>query len=383
MTEADVLVKTHQFLNSQQLANQPVVQLYTDVHGTLLGNTALKPFQRFYLDMGGFILHPDLVGRLGDGETIFAIEGKGDRDMIKGLAQAEMYQTGFHYSFLAAKAHKWVPSLVQFARRKNIGVIAVDDDVTIVHTPEAHMPLRDAFQFVSRQMETVVQVTQSETFYYNAATHYLAWCIALQPNVSYNLKTKPSQLAGYPMPKDWQAALRGAKKLKLVNISGDEYQLSPIGEAIKVILPTSLTTWSEVHEQAGARGSKLTVAEYHPQAGALLRILLLDDPMVRLIVKGLTRSPNKSANFAQLARICDQLDHARTLIFFFNPELANKITDEQGRILWDNLKGENYRSTMFYQFKRILQHAGILKKTRLGSHTAKNCDPTRDIWELP
>lgn len=382
MSEADVVMKTHQFFRSGQLASQQISRLYTDAHSTLLGNKALKPFQRFYVDMGGFTLHPDLVGQLSDGETIFAVEGKGDYDMIKGLAQAEMYQTAFHYSFLAAEAHKWVPSLVQFARRKNIGAIAVDSDVKVIHTPEAHTPFRDAFQFVARQMETVVQVSQGETFYFNAATHYLVWCIILQPNVSYDLKTKPAELADYPMPRDWQAALRGAKKLKLVNISGNEYQLTPIGEASKVILPKDLTTWSQVHEQTGARGSKLTLAEYHPQAGALLRILLLDDPMVHLIIEGLRQSPNQSANFAELAKICDQLDHARTLIFFFNPQLADKLTDEQGRILWDNLRGENYRSTMFFQYKRILQHAGILKRNRLGGSTAKNYDPTRDIWEL-
>jgi len=234
----------------------------------------------------------------------------------------------------------FIASIFQFARRKNIGAIAVDSDgdVKVIHTPEAHTPFRDAFQFVAKQMETVLQVSQGETFYFNAATHYLVWCIILQPNVSYDLKTKPAELADYPMPRDWQAALRGAKKLKLVNISGNEYQLTPIGEASKVILPKDLSTWSQVHEQTGARGSKLTLAEYHPQAGALLRILLLDDPMVRLIIEGLRQSPNQSANFAELAKICDQLDHARTLIFFFNPQLADKLTDEQGRILWDNLR---------------------------------------------
>lgn len=382
MTEADVVMKTHQFFKSGELANQQISRLYTDAHSTLLGNNALKPFQRFYLDMGGFTLHPDLVGQLSDGETIFAVEAKGDRDMIKGLAQAEMYQTAFHYSFLAAEAHKWVDSLVQFARRKNLGAIAVDNDVKVIHTPEAHTPFRDAFQFVAKQMETVVQVSQGETFLFNAATHYLVWCILLEPNVVYDLNTKPEQLADYPMPKEWKAALRGAKKLKLVNIRGNEYQLSPIGEASKVILPTNLATWSQVHEQTGARGSKLTIAEYHPQAGALLRILLLDDPMVRLIVEGLTQSPNQSANFAELAKICDQLDHARTLIFFFNPQLADELTDEQGRIFWDRLRGENYRSTMFLQYKRILQHAGILKRTKLGGSSSKNYDPTNDIWEL-
>jgi hypothetical protein len=42
-----------------------------------------------------------------------------------------MYQAGFHYSFLAADAGGLTSSHIKFARRKNIGILAVSDSVTI------------------------------------------------------------------------------------------------------------------------------------------------------------------------------------------------------------------------------------------------------------
>ena len=103
MLEAEVVQKTHQFLKSRSLADQSVLRLYTDAHTTLLPHKTLSPFQRFTLDLGDFVMHPDLVGQLTDGETIFAIEAKGGDDLIKGLAQAEMYQAGFHFNETEAR----------------------------------------------------------------------------------------------------------------------------------------------------------------------------------------------------------------------------------------------------------------------------------------
>jgi len=42
----------------------------------------------------------------------------------------------------------------------------------------------------------------------------------------------------------------------------------------------------------------------------------------------------------------------------------------------------HYRSTTFYQMKRILQHAGILRDTGLQSNSAKSYDPDEDQWAL-
>jgi hypothetical protein len=382
MIETEVLLKTHRFLRSQNLDQQSVVRLFTDAHSTLLPHKALAPFQRFTLDMGDFVMHPDLVGQLSDGESVFAIEAKGDSDLLKGLIQAEMYQTGFHYAFLAADAAALGTSLVDFAKRKNVGIIAVSDNARLAHLPKAHMPMRDAFRFIARQMESVIQVSYGETFHFNIPTHYLVWAIALQPNVTYSLATLPSELANYPMPKEWRSAVRGGQKLGLVRILGDTFQLTAIGSAVKDILPSSVSEWTRVHRTIGARGRGIALAEYQPQSAAVLRFLLLQDAIVRLVVEGLQSFSTKSANFAELAVACDQLDHARAPIFFLKPDAVVLLADDRGMVHWELAKGEHYRSSTFNQYKSVLKHAGLLKATKLGGATAKGYEPTQDMWEL-
>lgn len=383
MDEPEVVCRAHEFLKSQELWWEPVVRLYTDAHASLLRYKQLRPFQRFTLDMGDFVLHPDMVGQLGDGETIFAVEAKGDTDLLRGLAQAEMYQVGFHHTFLAADAGALGTSLVDFARRKDIGVIAVGAAVEIVHLPEARMPLRRAFQFVARQMESVVQVTSHETFAYNLPTHYLVWVIALEPGVTYSIETLPAHLGEYPIPKGWRSTVSAAQKLGLVSVHGDVAQLTPVGAAAKEILPANVEEWTRVHEAVSARGSHVrALVRHRREAGALLRLLLLQDPTVRLIIEGLRMFPDQTATFAALAVACDQLDHARAPILFLKPEAAAALTDERGRVRWQLVTGEDYRSTTFYQFKSILKHAGILTERRLGGATTKGYEPTEDVWEL-
>jgi len=77
----------------------------------------LKPFQRFALDLGDRIIHPDLVGQFADGETLLAVEGKGAGGLTKGLTQALQYKEGFHLSFLAASTAAIGLSVERFARR--------------------------------------------------------------------------------------------------------------------------------------------------------------------------------------------------------------------------------------------------------------------------
>ena len=92
MTEPEVLKKVHRFLRDGRLRSSPgdsvtegereprksrFSRLYTDAHATLVDIPKLKPFQRFALDLGDRIVHPDLVGQFADGETLLAVEGKG------------------------------------------------------------------------------------------------------------------------------------------------------------------------------------------------------------------------------------------------------------------------------------------------------------------
>ncbi|MBW4419890.1 MAG: hypothetical protein KME13_11755 [Myxacorys californica WJT36-NPBG1] len=392
MREEDVLLKTHSFLKAQGLNGQSIVRLYTDAHHTLLKNQKLQPFQRFTLNMGDFVLHPDLVGQLDDGESIFALEAKGavgTSELVRGLAQAELYQSGFHYSFLATVVNGLGENLLQFARRKNIGVIAVSEDVKILNFPEAQMPFRKIFQSIARQMETVIQITEQQTFQYNAPTHYMVWSVILEPHIEYEISGISKLLENYPIPegknKDgWKATLAGARKLGIVNRSGNLIKLTPIGEAIKDILRTNLDEWIDVHEKAGGKRRKYYLFEYKPQAAACLRLLLLQEPILNLVIEGLKKFPNFSTTFSELAVVCDGLDHARAPIFFLKPEALESLIDSNGHIDWDKTEPRNYRGRMFFQYKRILQHAGVIKPDVLGGSSVKEYEKniSRDIWTL-
>lgn len=264
MNETEVLRKVHSFLKTELIDSHRVVRLFTDAHSHLLPYADLAPFQRFTLDFRDFVLHPDIVGQFDDGETIFAVEGKGNVDLIKGLAQAEMYQSGFHYTFLAAEAAVLGTSLVRYAKSKNVGIIAVSDSVSMDHLPVARMPFRDAYQFVARQMDSAIQVSLGQTYHFNLPTHYLVWCILLEPDATYDLKAIAESIKDYPMPKELRSTLQGAQKLGLVHIAGNEVALTPVGVAVRDLLPKSVETWSQIHAVVSAKGGSIPLVRYHP-----------------------------------------------------------------------------------------------------------------------
>jgi hypothetical protein len=69
-------------------------------------------------------------------------------------------------------------------------------------------------------------------------------------------------------------------------------------------------------------------------------------------------------------------------VIFFNPEMVPEITDDQGRLVWERIRPEHYRSTTFYQYKSVLKHAGVLAPHALGSASVRDYRPDADLWEL-
>ncbi|MDF1667915.1 MAG: hypothetical protein P1V97_39625 [Planctomycetota bacterium] len=383
MNELEVIKRVHKFLTKNCVLDQKFSRLFTDPHPTLINETGLKPFQRFTVDMKDFVVHPDLVGQLVDGETLIAVEAKGKTDLLKGLAQAELYKVAFHGTLLAANAGKLTTAFVDYAQRKGVGVLAVGDEVKLAHPPLFTMPQQAAYRFVERQLSTVVEVSSARTFSLNLPTHYLAWCIFLEPGKIHSMNPSQALWGSYPMPeKTWKAALRGARKLGLVTGVGTDIELTPVGAAVKDILP-DLRTWSKTHEIIKKASNTMTLATEQPASAGAFRLLLFRDPIVELIVQGLQEFSPRKASFLDLAKACDRLDHARAPIFFLQPTATAKLSDRQGRINWSSAKGPDFRSSSFFQYKSILKHSGILSaETKLGKASSKRYDPNRDIWSL-
>ena len=379
MTEPAVVERIRSFLQTTDLPDGgSLLHVFTDAHHTLLDHGGLGPYQRFTLEVGGTARHPDLVGQLDDGESILAVEAKGTGDLLKGETQAETYQDGFQYSFLAAPTERIGPSTESRLRDKNIGLLAVSEDVRPLVWPRARQPWRDPYQSIRRQLDTGVRAQEWSTFTYNLPTHYLAWTLALESGPLYNTAKLPGLIDAYDaMPKRWKGALRGAETLGLVRIRGNGVRLTPTGGAVGDILDTSLPKWDDVHRKA----IHSTVADVMPRAGAALRIVLLQEPMVRLVVRGLKETKD-TATMPQLIRACDALDHDRAPTLFFHPKRSAEILDDRGRVQWDRVEPIHYRSTTFYQMKSILKHAGVLKDNGLGGSSVKEYDPDEDLWAL-
>lgn len=129
-----------------------------------------------------------------------------------------------------------------------------------------------------------------------------------------------------------------------------------------------------------SRDRSATLNAICPAAGAVLRILLLQNATVRLIIDGL-RLSGGSANLVDLAANWDRLDHARAPVLFLTPTALSDLQDDQGAIAWRRADSFAYRRTVSYRLKSVLKHAGILApELRLGG--IKHFDATRDLWVL-
>lgn len=159
-------------------------------------------------------------------------------------------------------------------------------------------------------------------------------------------------------------------------------RLTEAGGAVKDVLPTSLAEWAEVHRRlASARGKQL-LHQLNARAGGVLRLLLLQDAVVKLILEGLNRMPGRRATFDRLAASCAAIDAPRAAIFFLKPEAAAARAGSNGHVDWARIEAEDYRSTSFFQFKSVLRHGGVLANTKLGGSSGARYRPECDIWVL-
>ena len=117
------------------------------------------------------------------------------------------------------------------------------------------------------------------------------------------------------------------------------------------------------------------------QAGAVLRLLLSTDPVVRLLIDALMAA-EQPLSMRALVVLSAERDRALAPAIFFHPEAIATVTGEDGQILWHNVLPHHFRSTTFLQYKSVLKHAGIIAPHALGGSSARAYDPDPDLWEL-
>ena len=384
MQEIDVVRQTKSFLQRHGLLGKHVVDLYTDAHPSLLGDAKLAPFQRFTLQFDSFATHPDVVGRLDDGGTIFAVEAKGTDDWLKGIAQADTYRQGFHASMLAVAG---TPSgdMVSFAKQRGIGIIVVRaQGVEMLEQPPVHLPQFDLAESIRKQF--AASNTLLRQFYYNFPTHYLACAVCLKiweqrlgTASALIQELEPFVQILYPaMPQGFRFALRGAEKLGLVQMNGNAVELTRLGRTCTGLLPTPQEL-AVLHQAAKTQ----PLAELSPQTGAVLRILLDREPITKFITDVLARvGRHQPISMPVLVEHASRIDKTLTPVVFFFPKVIDELTNDQGFIVWRKVQAQHYRTTIYMQYKRILTHAGLIKDHGLAGTSSKHYRPEADMWEL-
>jgi hypothetical protein len=195
------------------------------------------------------------------------------------------------------------------ARGRGVGVLSVAESVKALYIPEARRPYNAAYNALVADLTSAACVSEAGTYVYNLPTHYLVWVTALAPNVEYSIGDVRKLVDPFPIPKDWRAALRGAQKLGLLRSSGGHVGLTDIGCAVRDLLPESTVEWANVHHRLTIRGSNKTLHDEHRASASALKLLLLQDPIVRLVMEGLHLLGPCGGSFDELAITSGRLHH--------------------------------------------------------------------------
>ncbi|GGR69291.1 hypothetical protein GCM10008959_34150 [Deinococcus seoulensis] len=364
MNEVDVIRSLYDSVKSGRLHGLASEDVYIDYHPSLSSIFAGRDVQRFSLPLQGFTVHPDVVGRLSDGDSLYAVEAKGSHDILKGIAQAEVYQYGFHAVFYAIPRSSLSPVVIELTRRKNIGLICVDSECEMVHHPVSTNPEKSYSDRVRRQFNAAVSVKSSNSFLYNLPTHYLFWVSVMDFGVTYGRVSMQSMYAEFGSSESagFTGAAAGAVRLGLMHRQGDEYTLTEMGFSVQMALKVSIEDWRNVH---AALRRKLLI-EVWPQAAGILRMLMLHDDKLNLLINGIKRLPkNEPVSYLEIVRECDRLDHDTSMIYFFKPESSGSVLGDDYLIDWEKVDLSHLRPSINYQTKRLMQHAGFIRKSNL------------------
>lgn len=327
---------------------------------------ALEPMASVAID--GF--RPDLLcsTRSGTQTLISAFEVKPRLgEWPKGLAQARAYRSGVHHSYLALPYDKGarIGQLERDALESGIGVLILDKPGwREVVAPANPRPLPWTLQSVAAILEGVPSVRR---LLLNHPLNYLvvAYLRFMEPEVPLvtlleahwpDLRTENTRAH----------AMDGARILGLIDREGC---LTPLGN-------TAVDLLEAVGFDPKSRPNKrIRLAEAAPAVAAITRSILLGLPSVRLLIETLRETKGGSLRIIQLLQAARRRDEVLAGAFFL-------ITPEAVRS--ELFRGEDFSSTMVYQFKQILWHSGILatKADRSAGRGGETYRPDDDVWTL-
>jgi len=328
---------------------------------------------------------PDVIG-FTNTNRVFAIEVKGDDDLLKGIGQALTYQQGAHTSYLAAEGSA-MRQVSNVAHAKGLGTIKVNDtesEWTDPTSTAAHVHVQDVVGQLNYRLQRRGSAGKIAGMVLSQPINFLAPTIVLDergPLSRNSLYEIIEDEYGFHAP---QHIYDGATVLGLIS-GGDRCTLSERGRLVATTLNGyGVDTLADLERLKPDRG--IVVADEHPPIATLLRSQYTEHPEARLLFQALSelsgetlfpellevlvnQYPNVFLNvFCTANRAPGQSEsgreQARALIEAGNPERIYK--EEQ---VWKRV----VRSNIFQNFVQQLKHIGVLAAETSG-HSGKLAD---------
>lgn len=338
---------------------------------------------------------PDVIG-FTNTNRIFAIEVKGDDDILKGIGQALTYQQGAHVSYLAADSGA-IRQISSVALSKGLGTIKVENESSSWSPPavtESNMHVQDVAGQLNYRLQRRGSAGEIAGMALTQPINFLAPTLILKQRESLSKEDIQNVIVdeyGFRAPEH---IYDGAVVLGLIS-EGKNCELTDRGQLVGTMLNGyGVSNLDELEQLKPPRGS--VVANEHPQIATLLRSQYTEHPEIRLLFQALSEVSGELP-FPELVKILVN-QYPNVFLNVFCTANSSPSQSESGRKQARDLiesgdsekiyKKENVwktvvRSNIFQNFVQQLKHIGILSPETSG-HSGKlaDFDPNIKPWIL-
>jgi hypothetical protein len=336
---------------------------------------------------------PDVIG-FTNTNRVFAIEVKGDDDLLKGIGQALTYQQGAHTTYLAADGSA-MRQVSNVAHAKGLGTIEVsgsESEWTDPTSTAAHVHVQDVVGQLNYQLQRRGSAGEIAGMVLSQPINFLAPTLVLEkrgPFLKENLSDIIEDEYGFYAPQHIHG---GAKVLGL--ISGEnQCTLSERGRLVATTLNGyGVDSLGDLEGLKPERGK--VVADEHPLIATLLRSQYTEHPEARLLFQALSELSGE-VRFPELLEVLvNQYPNVFLNVFCAAKRAPGqpKSGRKQARKLIEAGDSERIykeeqvwkrvvRSNIFQNFVQQLKHIGVLAAETSG-HSGKlaDYDPSEKPW---
>jgi hypothetical protein len=370
--EAEVVHSLKTYLLQEGLRQGRVSDIIVDSDGAYRASRfakALEPMASIRIDG----CRPDILCsvRYSSHTLVAAFEVKAKlTDWLKGIAQARIYRSGAHNSYLALPSIKETSDsrltrVIKDAGNAGVGLLVRGGKGwTEIVTPSNPQPLP---WLLNASASALRGISAARRLQLNHPLNYLIVPFLRSQHPETPLEQLlESQWPDLQRPGTRRHAIDGAKALGLITHEG---ALSPDGATVADLLVS-------VGFNPILRPSKRArLADVAPPLAAVARSVMLRQPAIQLIIESLMVRNNHSLKVIELFREARARDEVlATALFLNNPDCSPK----------QSLNAADFNPSMVFKFKQVIWHAGILasKADSSAGGTAVSYRPDNDLWTL-